>query len=76
MAASTSSQPPMVTGEADESAEAMIPPAKRIHVDESNDKWMDEIDYEIEKHKVGKLLLCRPCACTLPSRSIGFTNCM
>lgn len=38
--------------------EILVPPAKRICTEEgreSDDKWMDDMDYEIEKHKVGKL---------------------
>ena len=33
-----------------------VPPAKKPCMDDSHDdpeKWMDEIDYEIQKHKVG-----------------------
>lgn len=33
-----------------------MPPAKRIRIDEKkepDEKWMDDIDYEIEQHKVG-----------------------
>lgn len=36
-----------------------MPPAKKICVDEgeTDEKWIDDIDHEIEQHKVGKCFL-------------------
>ena len=43
-------------GDSNANEESSIPPAKKIcsrPAEDSDEKWMDDIDYDIEKHRVG-----------------------